>query len=49
MPQGIEKFGADEGRRIGALKNLELIISLDIHPSQAREILAKYWLDTDQN
>jgi len=43
--RGVEEFGAEEGIRVGAVKNLKHVISLGMRAAEAREILATYWPD----
>jgi tetratricopeptide (TPR) repeat protein len=41
--EGVRLFGADEGRRLGAVRNLEHLISLENRVEAARQILDAYW------
>ena len=41
--EGVRLFGADEGRRLGAVRNLEHLISLGNRAEAARQILDTHW------
>jgi len=41
--EGVRLFGADEGRRLGAVKNLQHLISLGNRVEAARQILNAHW------
>jgi tetratricopeptide (TPR) repeat protein len=41
--EGVRLFGADEGRRVGAVRNLEHLISLGERVEETRHILDTYW------
>ena len=43
--EGIRLFGADEGHRLGAVKNLQHLISLGNRVETARQILDAHWPD----